>query len=415
MKPRGKSKKSPGNPGEKQAKPDDPGILDSEGAEAAKAVSDAYFYTAQNVFQLHEIDFGSTPMMATYRLVEAVLEERMRSLPIALAKNTARHGWRDRWADWIAGAGAGAAAGAAIDPILGIGVALATGMARNVVEVWKLRRGRHKEVAPGKSKAGAEIRMLIHEAMGELPTKIDLRGKLPDLPEFNNEWVRLAYRLVRLAMGYNVRVDVVNRIRLELARGKMPEATAETLTETAEGMTEMLLAVRPRLLEVRDVLIELQPIGFRDLRALKEHDDRLQTNDLLGDGYGSEEDRDGRSAEDRAKAATLLWLDVPYDHILIKEAPRVHETDAAVFEGRIALDEELSLEMRFEKLEEEIRLEKERLEGELTKLAAEVEGLPPEERPAALEKLETIRQRLREIADLDASLAIEITVYDPDA
>lgn len=414
MKSRGKSKKPPGIAGENQVPPEEPVILDSEGAEAAKAVSDAYYYTGHQVFQLHAIDFGSTPMMATYRLVEAVLEERMRSLPVALAKNAARHGWRDRWADWTAAAGAGAAAGATIDPLVGLGVAVVTGMARNVVEVWKLRRGRHKEIAPGRSKAGAEIRMMIHEAMGDLPSKIDLRGKLPDLPEFNNEWVRLAYRLVRLAMGYNVRVDVVNRIRLELARAKMPKETAAMLVDVADGMTDMLLNVRPRLLEVRDVLIELQPVDFRNLRRLAEHDDQLQTNDLLGDGYGSEEEDDGRRAEDRAKAATLLWLDVPYDHILIKNAARVHETDIAVFEGRIALDEELSLEMRFEKLENEIRAEKDRLEGELSKLAAEIEGLPPEERPAALEKLENIRRRLRELAELDATLAIEITVDDSD-
>lgn len=395
---RGKGKKPPAHAG--ASRPEEPVILDSDGAEAAKAASDTYYYTNHGVLQLHMIDFGQTPMMTTSRLVEAVLEERMRSLPVALAKNAARHGWRDRWADWLASLGAGAAAGAAIDPVVGVGVIVVGGMARNAVEVWKLRRGRHKEVAPGKSKAGAEIRMMIHEAMGELPTRIDLRGKLPDLPEFNNEWVRLAYRLIRLARGYNVRVDVVNRIRLELARGKMPKETAETLTEVADGMTDMLLAVRPRLVEVADVLIELQPVGFRNLRKLAEHDDQLQTNDLLG--------------EDRGQAATLLWLDAPYDHVLIKEAHRVHEHDKAVCEGRIELDEELSLEKRFEKLEEEIRLEKERLEGELSKLAAEIEGLPPEERPAALEKLENIRHRLRELAELDATLAIEISIDDPE-
>src|SRR5688572_451422 len=249
MKSRGKRKKPPGNGGDTM-RPEEPVVLDAESAEAAKAVSDAYYYTNHRVFQLHDIDFDSTPMMRTYLLVEAVLEERMRSLPVALVKNTVRHGAGDRWADWLASATAGAGAGILIDPVLGVAVAVVGGLARNVVEVFRLRRGRHREVAPGKSKAGAEIRMMIHEAMGELPTKIDLRGKLPDLPEFNNEWVRLSYRLIRMAMGYNVRVDVVNRMRSELARNKMPAKTAEKLIRVADGMTDMLLAVRPKLQEV---------------------------------------------------------------------------------------------------------------------------------------------------------------------
>ena len=86
----------------------------------------------------------------------------------------------------------------------------------------------------------------------------------------------------------------------------------------------------------------------------------------------------------------------------------MHETDKAIREGRIELDEELSLERRFAKLEEEIRREKERLEGELAKLMAQIESLPAEERPDAEAKLVTIKHRLRELADLDATIEIEL-------
>ncbi|HJV32462.1 MAG TPA: hypothetical protein VJ694_00375 [Patescibacteria group bacterium] len=389
MKSRGK--KPLGNEGKHEV--DDPVVLTGEDADGAEAPYGTFF-SGYRINLLLTVDFDQTSMMTTYRLVEAVLEERMRSLPVALVKNTVRHGASDRWADWLASAGAGFAAGAAIDPVLGVAVAVVGGMARNVIEVFRLRRGRHKEIAPGRSKAGAEVRMVIQEMLGDLPTKIDLRGKLPDLPEFNNEWVRLAHRLIRLSKGYNVRVEVVNRIRLELARGKMAEDKAVTLANVAAGMAAMLLEVRPRLEEVGRTLVELQPLDFKNLRKLEEHDDLLQTNDLLG--------------EDRGEAATLLWLDVPYPRILIRDAARVHETDKAVREGRIELDEELSLERRFVRLEEKLDREREQLENDLADLVVRIENLPPEERPAAEERLESIRERLREIASLDATIEIEV-------
>lgn len=402
MSSRGKGKKPLGNEGKTQGAKNDPSVLHVDVTGEPEAPNDAYYYIGgHRVLQLNTLEFDDTPMMTTYHLIEAVLQERARSLPVALAKNTYRHGIRDRWADWTASAAAGAAAGMAIDPVLGVVVTVVGGLTRNVIEVFRLRRGRHKELAPSKSKVGAEVRMMIHEMIGDLPTKIDLRGKLPDLPEFNNEWVRLAHRLIRLGMGYNVRAEVVNRIRLELARGKMPEDKAVALEAVAHGMTEMLLSVRPRLEDVSKILEELQPANFKDLRKLEEYDDRLQTTDLLG--------------EERGVAASLLWLDVPYARILIQEAARVHETDKAVCEGRIELDEELSLDLRFAKLEDEIRREKERLEGELTKLVSEVENLPADERPAAEARLEIIRQRLRELADLDGALDVEIQIDEPPA
>lgn len=388
---RGKGKKPLGNEGKREA--DDPVVLGGEDADGVEAPYGTFF-SGYRINLLLTVDFDQTSMMTTYRLVEAVLEERMRSLPVALVKNTVRHGAGDRWADWLASAGAGCLAGATIDPVLGVAVAVVGGLTRNVIEVFRLRRGRHKEVAPGRSKAGAEVRMVIQEMLGDLPTRIDLRGKLPDLPEFNNEWVRLAHRLIRLSKGYNVRVEVVNRIRLELARGKMAEDKAETLEGVATGMAEMLLEVRPRLEEVARTLVELQPLDFKNLRKLEEHDDLLQTNDLLG--------------EDRGEAATLLWLDVPYPRILIRDAARVHETDKAVREGRIELDEELSLERRFVRLEEKLDREREQLENDLADLVIRIENLPPEERPAAEERLESIRERLREIASLDATIDIEV-------
>lgn len=393
MTTRGKGKKPLGNEGKSQGK-EDPAVLNGDDPGSTEPQNDGYFYVGYRVLQLRTIDFEQTAMMTTYHLIEAVLQERARSLPVALAKNTIRHGIRDRWADWTASATAGAAAALTIDPVLGVVVTVVGGLARNVFEVFRLRRGRHKEIAPGKSKAGAEVRMMLHEMIGDLPTKIDLRGKLPDLPEFNNEWVRLGHRLIRLALGYNVRVDVVNRMRLELARKKMPEDKAALLESVAQGMTEMLLQVRPRLEEVSKILEELQPADFKDLRKLEEHDDRLLTNDLLG--------------EDRGEAATLLWLDVPYERILIQEAPRVHETDKAVCEGRIELDEELSLELRFVRLEEKLIREREQLEADLAALVAKIEELPPDERLVAEERLASIRERLREIASLDATIEIEV-------
>jgi len=394
MKPRGK--KPSGTRGNAPEAKEDPVVLNVDESGEPEAPNDAYFYVGgRRVLQLNTIDFEQTSMMRTYHLIEAVLQERMRSLPVALAKNTFRHGVNDRWKDWSASAAAGAAAGMAIDPVLGVVVAVVGALGRNVIEVFRLRRGRHKEVAPGKSKAGAEVRMMIHEMIGDLPTKIDLRGKLPDLPEFNNEWVRLSHRLIRLALGYNVRVEVVNRIRLELAREKMPADKAETLASTADGMTEMLLEVRPRLTEISQVLEELEPASFADLRQLEEYDDRLQTNDLLGD-------------EDRSEAASLLWLDVPCARILIREAPKVYETDLAVCEGRIELDEELSLERRFVRLEEKLERERAHLEADLADLVSRIESLPPEERSAAEERLASIRDRLREIASLDATIDIEV-------
>lgn len=400
MKSRGK--KPLGNEGKSPPAKEDPAVLNGDESGETEAPSDWYSYIGgQRVLVLHEIDFESTSMMKTYRLIEEVLQERMRSLPVALAKNTFRHGINDRWKDWAASAGAGAAAGMAVDPVLGVAVAVVVAMGRNVVEVLRLRRGRHKEVAPGKSKAGAEVRMVIQEAFGDLPTKIDLRGKLPDLPEFNNEWVRLSHRLIRLSLGYNVRVDVVNSIRVELARKKMSdEGKAAMLASVAEGMTEMLLEVRPRIEEVAKILQELQPHDFKDLRKLEEYDDRLQTHDLLG--------------EDSGKSATLLWLDVPHPRILIREAARVHEHDKAVCEGRIELDEELSLERRFVRLEEKLERERAQLETDLADLVSRVEGLPPEERPAAEERLASIRERLREIASLDATIEIEVD-GDPES
>ena len=395
MSSRGKGKKPLGNEG-KQAK-QDPAVLNGDEAADTDA-PDGCFYTGYRVLLLKTIELDGTAMLTTYHLIEAVLEERARSLPVALVKNTYRHGWRDRWADWLAAGGAGGLAGAMIDPVLGVVVTVVGGLARNTIEVFRLRRGRHKEIAPGKSKAGADVRMMVHEKLGELPTKIDLRGKLPDLPEFNNEWVRLSHRLVRLCMGYDVRVEVVNRIRLELARGKMPEDKAATLESVARGMSDMLLFVRPRLEEVARILEELQPADFKDLRKLEEHDDRLLTNDLLG--------------EDRGEAAALLWLDVPYERILIREAPKVYERDRGVVEGRLELDEELSLEKRFEKLEAEIIRERERLETELATLLVQVERLPAEEQPAARERLDSIKRRLREIASLDVIVEIEV---DDDA
>lgn len=391
---RGKGKKKPlGKEGQASNAQEDPVHVNPEDGTVPEAPYGT-FYTGRRLNLLLDVNFDQTSMMTTYRLVEAVLEERMRSLPVALVKNTARHGLQDRWADWLTSVGAGAGAGLLIDPVIGVAVAIVGGMARNVVEVLRLRRGRHKEVAPGRSKAGAEIRMVIQEVLGDLPTKIDLRGKLPDLPQFNNEWVRLSYRLIRLAHGYNVRVEVVNRIRLELARGKMATDKAEMLALVAGGMSDMLLFVRPRIEEVAQTLIELQPHDFKDLRKLEEHDDLLQTNDLLG--------------EERNEAASLMWLDAARDRILIRDAARVHETDRAVFEGRIELDDELSLERRFARLEEKLIRERESLEKELAGLVAKVEGLPDEERPQAEQRLESIRQRLRELAYLDETLEIEV-------
>ncbi|MEK7546058.1 MAG: hypothetical protein AAB554_03190 [Patescibacteria group bacterium] len=395
---RGKGKKPLGNEGKAQGAKQDPRVLNVNESGEPETPDDGCFYIGgRRVLQLHVIDFEQTSMMRTYHLIEAVLQERARSLPVALAKNTFRHGANDRWKDWTASASAGAVVSMAIDPVVGLVVAVVGAMTRNVIEVFRLRRGRHKEIAPGKSKAGAEVRMMIHEMIGDLPTKIDLRGKLPDLPEFNNEWVRLSHRLIRLSLGYNVRVDVVNRIRIELARDKMPADKARILSDTADGMTEMLLEVRPRLEEVAHILEELQPIGFMDLRKLEEHDDRLQTNDLLG------EDR-GEAGEASVTAASLLWLDVPYEQILIREAPKVYETDKAVCEGRIELDEELSLERRFVRLEEKLAREREELEI----LKAQIESLPSEERAAAAERLESILERLREIASLDIQLEVDI-------
>jgi flagellar biosynthesis/type III secretory pathway chaperone len=164
--------------------------------------------------------------------------------------------------------------------------------------------------------------------------------QLPDLPEFQNAWIRSSWRLCHFIRHYNVRAVTINELLGDATMG-------EEEVKAAKRMAALLDRERPRLLRIKRALQDLhgeKSVAFRDLAC---HNQRLARDDLFGDHKRS--------------FAPVEWLTLPYGKLLKVEVVQQLRDDLDVIANVKEVDVTV-LDKRFAELEraERARLAKER-------------------------------------------------------
>lgn len=147
------------------------------------------------------------------------------------------------------------------------------------------------------------------------------RRDYPDLPEFRDDWAVACYELMRMILGFNLRVTVIARLR-RMAEEFDDQAKSDALTATADGMSALLWEWRQELVEIAQllasyekdaidsVLTDIQTIAIiRNLNPLKDgrYDWLVLDPEIIPPGHEQEfHDRDLREIAVHQEAADAL-------------------------------------------------------------------------------------------------------------
>ena len=276
-------------------------------------LEDAYTQNDESVVKLADFDLRflhgrKTSIYEAYEYFDTILKERERILPAALVSNIRRHGLKDRWPDLVA-AGAVSSGAFYIDPILGGVVFVVTGFFRTFRELWRIRKREWSRREEGQM--SREIHHTMSSIFGHDTSEYERMdtNKLPDIPEFRNEWVTKAHRLIVLLVGYNARVYVTN----EIFEDRVPELQAR-----GKEWEILLTQARPRLLHVKRELERLPPgLDWKEIDV--RINERLRACDPFGD-------------LDESKTP-LDWLAIDKEEIFLSEVEDLVSRDLELIEG----------------------------------------------------------------------------------